>query len=148
MKDLYGTDMEKTQHSKLLSDIPDPDFAISMGCNVGCPVMGRGFDDNWELEDPTGKAAAYFKNGFNCLQAVFATFATELGMSEEVALKVATQFGGGARKGEMYGAVSGALMVLGLKYGHCHAGNMDEKKNVYKISEDFMDRFIERQGTC
>ena len=55
MKELYGIDMEQTQHSKLISDIPDPDIAISMGCNVGCPFIGRPFDDNWGLDDPTGK---------------------------------------------------------------------------------------------
>ena len=47
MKALYGIDMEQTQYSKLISDIPEPDIAISMGCNVGCPFIGRHFDDNW-----------------------------------------------------------------------------------------------------
>lgn len=51
----YGIDMNKTQYSKLIHDIPKPDIAISMGCNVGCPYIGRGFDDDWGLEDPTGK---------------------------------------------------------------------------------------------
>lgn len=61
MKKLYGIDMEKTQYSKLLLDIPEPDIAISMGCNVGCPFIGRGFDDNWGLEDPTGKSDEAFE---------------------------------------------------------------------------------------
>lgn len=61
MKELYGIDMEKTQYSKLISDIPDPDIAISMGCNVGCPFIGRAFDDNWGLDDPTGKPDEDFK---------------------------------------------------------------------------------------
>ena len=61
IKELYGIDMEKTQHSKLISDIPDPDIAISMGCNVGCPFIGRAFEDNWGLEDPTGKSDEEFK---------------------------------------------------------------------------------------
>ena len=61
MKELYGIDMEQTQHSKLISDIPDPDIAISMGCNVGCPFIGRPFDDNWKLDDPTGKNDEEFK---------------------------------------------------------------------------------------
>lgn len=52
--------MEETQYSKLLSDIPNPDVAISMGCNVGCPFIGRGFDDDWGLEDPTGKSDEEF----------------------------------------------------------------------------------------
>lgn len=62
MNALYGIDMEQTQYSKLISDIPEPDIAISMGCNVGCPFIGRPFDDNWGLEDPTGKDDAAFKD--------------------------------------------------------------------------------------
>ena len=61
MKKLYGIDMEQTQYSKLISDIPEPDIAISMGCNVGCPFIGRSFDDNWGLDDPTGKSDDDFK---------------------------------------------------------------------------------------
>ncbi len=95
----------------------------------------------------TDKAQEYFSNNFNCSQAVFTTFATEMGLDEELALKIATQFGGGARKGEMCGAVSGALMVLGLKYGHCHWDNAEEKARAYQISEDFMNRFIQKNGT-
>ena len=60
MKEMYGIDMEKTQYSKTISDIPKPDIAISMGCNVGCPFIGREFDDDWGLEDPTGKSDEEF----------------------------------------------------------------------------------------
>ena len=61
MKELYEIDMEQTQHSKLISAIPAPDIAISMGCNVVCPFIGRAFDDDWGLEDPTGKSDTEFK---------------------------------------------------------------------------------------
>ena len=62
MKSLYGIDMEvEGQYSKLISDIPAPDIVISIGCNVGCPFIGRLFDDNWGLEDPTGKNDEAFK---------------------------------------------------------------------------------------
>jgi len=61
MKELYGIDMEKEQYSKLISDIPAPDIAISMGCDVGCPYIGRDFDDNWGLPDPTGQSDDVFK---------------------------------------------------------------------------------------
>ena len=61
MKELYGIDMEETQYSKQISEIPNPDIAISMGCNVGCPFVGRPFDDDWGLEDPTGKSDEEFK---------------------------------------------------------------------------------------
>ena len=62
MKELYGIDMEESQYSKMIDDIPKPDLAISMGCNVGCPFIGRAFDDNWELDDPTGKSDDEFKD--------------------------------------------------------------------------------------
>ena len=62
MKETYGIDMEtNSQHSKLITDIPDVDIAISMGCNVGCPFIGRAFDDNWGLDNPTGKSDDDFK---------------------------------------------------------------------------------------
>lgn len=60
VKERYGIDMNKTQYSKLIHDISDPDIAISMGCNVGCPYIGRGFDGDWGLEDPTGKSDEVF----------------------------------------------------------------------------------------
>ena len=56
MKKLYCIDMEKTQYSKLVCDIPTPDILISMGCNVECPYIGMPFDDDWGLDDPTGKS--------------------------------------------------------------------------------------------
>ena len=55
MKELYGIDMEKEQYSKTIDKIPTPDIAISMGCDVGCPFIGKAFNDNWNLPDPTGK---------------------------------------------------------------------------------------------
>ena len=51
MKQLYGIDMEQTQYSKTIDKIPMPDIVISMGCDVGCPYIGRPFDDNWGLPD-------------------------------------------------------------------------------------------------
>lgn len=93
------------------------------------------------------KAEYYFSNNFNCSQAVFATFAEELGMDVETALKIGTPFGSGARRGEICGAVSGALMVLGLKYGHCHSENKEEKTRAYHVADDFLNRFSEAKGT-
>lgn len=62
MKKLYGIDIEQTQYSKLINDIPAPDIAISLGCDVGCPFIGRPFDDDWGLPDPTGKSNEEFVN--------------------------------------------------------------------------------------
>ena len=62
IKELYGIDMEQTQYSKTIDEIPLPDVAISMGCNVRCPFIGRAFDEDWGLLDPTGKSDAEFIN--------------------------------------------------------------------------------------
>ena len=55
MKQKYKIDMEKTQYSKLLEDIPDVDVVITMGCNVSCPYLPCKYREDWGLEDPTGK---------------------------------------------------------------------------------------------
>lgn len=60
MKKLYNVDMSKTQYSKTFDTIPEPDIAISMGCDVGCPYIGKSFDDNWGLPDPTGESDEIF----------------------------------------------------------------------------------------
>ncbi len=60
MKKLYGIDMEKTQYSKLLADIPEVDIVITMGCNVQCPFLPCRHREDWGLEDPTGKSEDEF----------------------------------------------------------------------------------------
>ncbi len=95
----------------------------------------------------TEKALNYFSNNFNCSQAVFTAFAVDMGMEEQLALKLATSFGGGARCGQICGAVSGALMALGLKYGHCHSGDSEEKAKAYALAVEFNKRFCEKNGT-
>lgn len=60
IKDLYDVDMNETQKSKLLSDIPEIDIAIKMGCNVVCPYLKADHTEDWGLEDPTGKSDEEF----------------------------------------------------------------------------------------
>ncbi|MGN0598069.1 MAG: arsenate reductase ArsC [Ruminiclostridium sp.] len=60
MKKLYNIDMELTQYSKTIDEIPAANIVISMGCEVGCPYVGRKFDENWGLPDPTGKSDEAF----------------------------------------------------------------------------------------
>ena len=61
MKELYGIDMEETQYSKLVSDIPAVDVVITMGCNVNCPWLPCNYREDWGLEDPTGKDDETFR---------------------------------------------------------------------------------------
>ncbi|NSW92209.1 MAG: arsenate reductase ArsC [Firmicutes bacterium] len=61
IKDLYGIDMNETQYSKLLTDIPEVDIVIKMGCNVVCPYLPSKYEEDWGLDDPTGKDKEEFK---------------------------------------------------------------------------------------
>ena len=60
INDLYGVDMNETQKSKLITDIPKIDIAIKMGCNVVCPYLEAEHVEDWGLEDPTGKSDEEF----------------------------------------------------------------------------------------
>ena len=61
MKEIYGIDMEQTQYNKLLTDIPQPDIVITMGCEVECPVLPGQHTADWGLTDPTGKNDDFFR---------------------------------------------------------------------------------------
>ena len=60
MKQLYGIDMEQTQYSKLLNQLPPVDIVVTMGCNVACPNLPCKYREDWGLDDPTGKADKAF----------------------------------------------------------------------------------------
>lgn len=60
MKNMYGIDMEQTQYSKLLADIPPVDVVVTMGCNVKCPFLPCSHREDWGLEDPTGSSDEKF----------------------------------------------------------------------------------------
>lgn len=60
MKKLHGIDMEESQYSKLVSQLPQPDVVIYMGCNVSCPAFTAPYTENWGLEDPTGQSDEVF----------------------------------------------------------------------------------------
>lgn len=77
MKQLYGIDMEQTQYSKTFDKIHSPDIAISMGCDVGYPYIGREFDDNWGLPDPTGKSDEVFIEVIKSIEKHILEFKTE-----------------------------------------------------------------------
>lgn len=60
VKQLYGIDMERTQHPKLLEDLPPVDVVVTMGCNVTCPFLPCRYKEDWGLADPTGKSDEEF----------------------------------------------------------------------------------------
>ena len=94
------------------------------------------------------QAVACFKNDFNCSQAVFSTYAEHLGMDKQTALKVSCAFGGGmARMAETCGAVTGTLMVIGLKHGKARPDNDAAKQKTYALAREFVERFKAKHGT-
>lgn len=97
--------------------------------------------------DRKDEAVKIFNNGFNCSQAVLSVFSKELGLDKDIALKITTGFGSGLRKGEVCGAVSGAVMVIGLKKGHHIAGDNEAKDKTNFLTNEFTRRFEEKHGS-
>jgi C_GCAxxG_C_C family probable redox protein len=94
------------------------------------------------------RAADYFARGFNCSQSVLAAYAEQFGLTEEQALKVAGGFGGGmGRMAETCGAVTGAIMVIGLKFASTTPGDIQGKENAYAVVREFVHRFKGRNVT-
>lgn len=88
-----------------------------------------------------------FNKGLNCSQAVLCRFSEELGLSYEMALKISNGFGGGMKQAETCGAVTGALMVIGLKHGQENEEDKESKEKTYEFVKDFIDIFNFRNGT-
>jgi C_GCAxxG_C_C family probable redox protein len=98
--------------------------------------------------DKAEEAVDSFKGTFNCAQSVFSSFAPELGLERKIALKVATPFGGGiARMGEVCGAVTGAMMGIGLNDGMSEEEDLEAKERTYGICQELASRFKARNGS-
>jgi C_GCAxxG_C_C family probable redox protein len=94
------------------------------------------------------QAVSCFKRGVNCSQAVLSTYCEQFGLAKEAALRLAAGFGGGmGRMGDTCGAVTGAFMVLGLKYGPVEATDQQAKETVYERVRELARRFEARNGT-
>lgn len=93
------------------------------------------------------KAVELFKRRFVCSQAVLAAFAEQFGITEKQALQISACFGGGMSKGEVCGACTGALMVLGLKYGQFDENDIDSRTRGHEIAVQFLEEFKKRKGS-
>jgi C_GCAxxG_C_C family probable redox protein len=97
------------------------------------------------MADPVTTAQERFAQKFNCSQSVFSAYASQLGIQDEIALKLSSPFGGGtAHQGHVCGAVTGALMVLGLHKGNATPETKDE---TYHLAEEYIKRFQELHGS-
>jgi C_GCAxxG_C_C family probable redox protein len=89
-----------------------------------------------------------FRNGYNCAQSVLSVFAEESGLTKDAGLKLASPFGSGiAYMQETCGAVTGALMAIGLKYGKGENGTNKDKTRAYEISRTFLSEFRKLHNT-
>lgn len=93
------------------------------------------------------KARECFMGGIDCSQVVFGDAAERMGFDRETAWKIAACFGGGMFCGERCGCVTGALMAIGLKYGHCELGDREAKAEMMSVLKEFTDAFTEEHGS-
>ncbi len=91
--------------------------------------------------------AEEFNKGLNCAQIVLLQFCEKYSMKKEDALRLGCGFGGGARVGELCGAVSGSIMVIGLKHGNRTAENTTNKIECYEKTKEFMGKFKDENGS-
>jgi C_GCAxxG_C_C family probable redox protein len=94
------------------------------------------------------EALACFKKGFTCSSAVFSAFSDDLGLDRKTAMKIGCGFGAGISKtGNICGAVSGAIMVIGLKYGKTKLGDDAATENTRALARQFIREFAAKNGS-
>ena len=93
------------------------------------------------------KALDYFSRHFHCSQAILAAYADKCGLSEDQALKLGGCLGSGMRKGEVCGACTGALMVLGALYGQSDEKDLTSRERSNKVNDELMRLFTEKMGS-
>ena len=93
-------------------------------------------------------ALSRFSQGSNCTQAILSAYARQFGLDEQTASRIAAGFGSGmGQMGQTCGAVAGAILVLGLKYGATSPGDHQSKETTYERVREFADRFTARNGS-
>jgi C_GCAxxG_C_C family probable redox protein len=100
------------------------------------------------MKNRISKAVSLFQSNHRCSQSVLSVFSESMGLAEETALKIACPFGGGlSRLGEICGAVSGAAMVIGLKYGRVNPEDEEALEQTDALVCDFVNRFRSRHSS-
>lgn len=94
------------------------------------------------------EAVNCFAEGYNCAQSIFSTYSPDFGLDKVTALKISSAYGGGiARMGETCGAVTGAMMIIGLKYGGIAADDKQAKERNYELVREFVNKFVQCHGS-
>lgn len=101
------------------------------------------------MKNKRGIAVDKFLSGYNCAQSVLYSFCHELQLDEDLALKLACGFGAGmGRKELVCGAISGGIMVIGLKRGRGEKEDKTATEQTYRLTRELMDRFQQKHGSC
>jgi C_GCAxxG_C_C family probable redox protein len=93
------------------------------------------------------EAVEVFKGGLSCSQAVLGAYCEKFGLDKETAYKISSGFGGGMHLDQACGAVTGAFMVIGLKFGRTRADDIDAKMKTIKATREFAEKFKARHGS-
>jgi C_GCAxxG_C_C family probable redox protein len=95
-----------------------------------------------------GDAVTLFQQGFNCTQSIFSVFAPEFGLDLDMARRISQGFGAGiGRTDNICGSLSGAIMVIGLRYGGMRAEDVAAKEKTYAMVREFLQQFKSRHGS-
>jgi C_GCAxxG_C_C family probable redox protein len=94
------------------------------------------------------EADKQFEKGYSCAPSVLSTYSEQFGLGKELALKIACGFGGGiGRTGRTCGAVTGAVMVIGLKHGQASVDDEEPRQATHKLVKEFIDKFTALHGS-
>jgi C_GCAxxG_C_C family probable redox protein len=109
---------------------------------------GKSFNMEKKMSDKSELAAEEFLNAYNCAQSVVSAFCEESGISDDMALKISCGLGGGmGRKQEVCGAVTGGILILGLRHGRGVNDEQSATTFTYQKTREFMSRFAESNGS-
>lgn len=112
-------------------------------------MSDTGFETQHNNNDRVAEAIELFNSGYHCSQVVFAVFSEDFGLPRETALRIACPFGGGLGGcGMTCGALTGAIMVIGLKYGSANASDIEAKNMSRKKTRELIQTFRNAYGYC
>jgi C_GCAxxG_C_C family probable redox protein len=118
-----------------------------LGPDRQATIVSHNQTDHLEATETVRRAQALFSEGFSCSQSVIAAVAEQRGIDPALVLRLSSAFGGGmANSGQTCGAVSGALMAIGLDHGRVSAKDREAKGRCYEIGQEFLKRFAGAQG--
>jgi C_GCAxxG_C_C family probable redox protein len=110
-------------------------------------VLSKKQDTERVQSDEVEQTVVCFKKGLNCAQAILSTYGPQFGLESEEAVRIAAALGSGMTMGETCGAVTGALMVIGLKHARLKGSSLFSRDKTREIAREFVSRFKARNET-